>query len=298
MAELTDLKSVLEIVALNKFFPFLKACKVNTLRAFVFSALCISASNVTGAECPTLSIDQQVTVSRVVDGDTLRLRDGRRLRLPNINTPEIGRDGRADQPLAQAAKQAVESFFRKQNSVGISITEQGRDRYGRLVAHVIHPQLGNLESYLVKMGLAFPIAVPPQLKQTPCLLELADQARQQKLGVWGNDYWRALDVKRLDNIESAFRRVCGRITKIDRAGSWWFETDGDLVIQITSRDAQGFLNSQFDLRDARSWQGKSIELWGWLQDRRNRNQTQRKNFKPWSVQARSPYVMRWVDSCD
>ena len=42
---------------------------------------------------------QNVEVARVVDGDTVRLRDGRSVRLIGINAPELAHNGRTTEPL-------------------------------------------------------------------------------------------------------------------------------------------------------------------------------------------------------
>lgn len=299
MAVLIALKSVLAIAAPSKLFPVLKARKTKVLRAFLFCTALFGTQNLYAVECPALPIHQTVTVTQVIDGDTLRLADGRRLRLPTINTPELAREGNPEQALALAAQLAVQSFLEDGNpQVGISFGTRRQDRYGRLLAHVIHPSKGNLEAFLVAKGLAFPIPVPPDMTQATCLQDLAEQARREGLGIWANDYWQALDVDELENEQPAFRRVCGQINKVDAASGLWLETQGDLVFRITEQDSIYFNNSNFEISDAKSWPGKYLEAWGWLRDRRDQNDLIARGFKPWVLQVRTPYVLRWVQSCD
>lgn len=55
------------------------------------------------ADCPRLPGGFSARVEHVYDGDTVRLADGRKVRLIGVNTPELGREGRADESHARAA---------------------------------------------------------------------------------------------------------------------------------------------------------------------------------------------------
>lgn len=77
---------------------------------------------------------REVSVRRVIDGDTFVLGDGARVRVRNFDTPE--RRGYAcpeEKRLAEAATRAARRLL-AQRRVRLSVT--GRDRYGRLVADV------------------------------------------------------------------------------------------------------------------------------------------------------------------
>jgi endonuclease YncB( thermonuclease family) len=59
------------------------------------------------AFCPAPGKLPSVKVRHVVDGDTLRLEDGRSVRLIGLNAPELGRKGRAAEPFAEAARRRL-----------------------------------------------------------------------------------------------------------------------------------------------------------------------------------------------
>jgi len=289
----------LAIAAASKSFSVSKARKAYGLRAFLFGAALVAIKPVVATECPPLPTHETVAVSQVIDGDTLRLADGQRLRLLAVNTPELAHDGIPEQALARTAQQAVKEFFEGSGTdIAISFGERRQDRYGRLLAHVSHPRKGSLEAFLVSQGLAFPISVPPDMGQAPCLLELAEEARHQGLGIWADDYWQPVDVAHLNNVKPAFRRVCGKITNVDEASGLWLETQGDLVFRIGEQDLIYFNDSKFDATATKTWQGQSLEAWGWLRDRRDQTDLIARGFKPWVLQVRSPYVMRWVEHCN
>ena len=73
----------------------------------------------------------QVRVSKVVDGDTLRLQDGRRVRLIGINTPELSHYGRPVEPFAVQAQRRLQALVAANDGyVGLQVGSQAKDHYG------------------------------------------------------------------------------------------------------------------------------------------------------------------------
>ena len=67
--------------------------KASLVGAFFVSVICLSAAQ---AYCPASErAGHRSAVQRVVDGDTLRLSDGRNVRMIGLNTPELGKKGRS-----------------------------------------------------------------------------------------------------------------------------------------------------------------------------------------------------------
>lgn len=248
--------------------------------------------------CSELTADETVSVKTIYDGDTIQLSDNRRVRLLSINTPEMARENNPAQALAVEARDAVSDFLANSKTIYLTFGQRKQDRYQRLLAHISNSQHQSLEAYLVERGLAFPLAVPPDTQYSACLRELADRAREQNHGIWQHSYWQAIPATESAQFTQNFRRVCGTVAKIDSAGALWIELQGELVIHIDRNDWPFFEKSDFDLTTADNWIGKSVELWGWLQDRRKQRNIIERGFKPWSIQARSPYVMRWIDRCE
>ena len=81
--------------------------KASLAGAFFVSAIWLSAAQ---AFCPAPAGLDSATVQRVVDGDTLRLSDGRNVRMIGLNTPELGKQGRSDEPFAVAARKRLEAL--------------------------------------------------------------------------------------------------------------------------------------------------------------------------------------------
>jgi endonuclease YncB( thermonuclease family) len=87
----------------------------------LFFVLALFVSPVWAVECRADRIDETVSVSQVVDGDTLRLKDGRLIRFIGINTPELARKEKPAEPLAKKARKVLQSLLEKsvsQNSSG------------------------------------------------------------------------------------------------------------------------------------------------------------------------------------
>lgn len=104
------------------------------------------ASSPASPGSPGVAVPRLVAVARVVDGDTLLLGDGQRVRLLGVDACE------ASTPQGVAATAATEGFLGG-GAVELGV-EPGvdRDRYGRLLRYVSVPGRGDLGEFLV----AFP----------------------------------------------------------------------------------------------------------------------------------------------
>lgn len=84
---------------------------------------------------------ETLLVSRVIDGDTLQVEDGRTIRLVNINTPERGKRG------YQEAKDYLAEF---ENTL-VSFQFLGQDKYHRFLARASTDK--DLNKEIIKLGL-------------------------------------------------------------------------------------------------------------------------------------------------
>ena len=133
--------------------------KASLAGAFFVPAIWLSAAQ---AEvfCPAPAAVSTFEVQRVVDGDTVRLKDGRRVRMIGVNAPETGKKGRPDEPFAVAARQRLQGLVDTSGGrVGVVLGREGKDRYGRTLAHLYGANGANLEAQLLAEGLGFLVAV-------------------------------------------------------------------------------------------------------------------------------------------
>lgn len=102
-------------------------------------------------------------VARVIDGDTIKLSNGDRVRYIGINTPETKHPRKGVEYFGPEA-----SAFNKKlvggKKVRLEFDVQRRDRYGRLLAYVylLDGTFVNLE--LVRQGFAQVSTFPPNVK--------------------------------------------------------------------------------------------------------------------------------------
>jgi len=117
----------------------------------------------------------------VIDGDTIILRNGEKVRYIGVDSPERG----------QCWYQQAKDYNRRLVSgktVRLEIDRSNRDRYQRLLRYVYvddgeDERFVNLE--LVRAGLARAKEYPPDVKYTEKLKEAEKYAKENRLGIWG-----------------------------------------------------------------------------------------------------------------
>jgi micrococcal nuclease len=129
--------------------------------------------------CACNSAPETATVTQVIDGDTIVIDTGHRVRYIGIDTPEVYPEEEAYGVAAwQANRQLVEG---KEVRLEPDVSET--DKYGRLLRYVyVDDRLVNAE--LVKLGLAEAKAYPPDTKYQSQLEQLEGEARQAGRGMW------------------------------------------------------------------------------------------------------------------
>ena len=125
-----------------------------------------------------------VTVTRVVDGDTLAVGE-ERVRLIGVDTPEAVRPGAPVECFGRAASAFTERLVEGRR-VRLELDVERRDRYGRLLAYVHRADDGRfVNAALVREGYATPSAVPPNVRHAKRFAALARRARRAGRGLWG-----------------------------------------------------------------------------------------------------------------
>jgi len=121
-------------------------------------------------------------VTRVIDGDTIQLEDGQRLRYLGIDTPETVDPRKPVQCFGvEASEKNKELVEGKTVRLEKDITD--KDKYGRLLRYVHLDNLFiNLE--LVKQGFATSYTYPPDVKYQSEILQAEKEAREANRGLW------------------------------------------------------------------------------------------------------------------
>jgi micrococcal nuclease len=122
------------------------------------------------------SSDSTYEVSDIIDGDTIKLTNGERVRLIGINTPEKG------QPYFQQATDRLEELIGS-NPVKLEKDEEDKDQYGRWLRYIyINDTFVNLE--MVKSGFAIAYEFQPNVKHSDKFNEAEQKARESEIGIW------------------------------------------------------------------------------------------------------------------
>ena len=118
-------------------------------------------------------------VTRVIDGDTIVIEGGYRVRYIGIDTPEIHPELKAyGMEALQANRELVEG-----KRVRLERDVSQTDKYERLLRYVYVDDIF-VNAELVRLGLAQAKAYPPDTKYQEDLEQLETEARQAGRGMW------------------------------------------------------------------------------------------------------------------
>jgi len=210
------------------------------------------------ADCGLPSGTQAARVAQVVDGDTLVLGGGQKLRLIGIDAPELGRDDLPDQPQARAARDEVLRVVQASGwRVRLLPGREPRDHYGRRLDHVFDRDGQSLAEHLLRRGLAYQVAIPPNDRFADCHRLAEDEGRAARLGLWAAP---ALDAASLPRAAQGFQRITGRVQAV-RPGrkATRILLDGGLELRIAESDL-----ARFDRDRLVALPGGRVEARGWL----------------------------------
>lgn len=153
---------------------------------------CLMALTIPDLSCSSRDsidkIDQYLTVTKVVDGDTFWVNDGSekglKIRLIGVDAPEsrnvfkkvIGYYGKE-------SKQFMTSLIGGKK-VRLEYDVDPLDQYGRTLAYVYLQDGTFVNAELVKMGFGMVMTVPPNVKYAEKFIKLQRAARKRNMGLW------------------------------------------------------------------------------------------------------------------
>lgn len=122
------------------------------------------------------SNNEEVVVSRVIDGDTFETIGGNTVRLIGINTPE------KNEPYYDEAKERLSDLIENKKVI-LTKDKENKDKYGRLLRYVyVDDIFVNLK--LIEEGYATAYSVPPNLKHENEFKYAEFKAKSSKIGIW------------------------------------------------------------------------------------------------------------------
>lgn len=118
-------------------------------------------------------------VTKVIDGDTIELENGQKVRYIGIDTPEVQGDCYAN----EATNKNKELVLNKKVSLIKDKSEV--DRYGRLLRYVYVNDIF-VNNTLVREGFAFAKQYPPDTQYAQQFSRAEEEAQEQGKGLWSD----------------------------------------------------------------------------------------------------------------
>ncbi|MFA5355814.1 MAG: thermonuclease family protein [Candidatus Omnitrophota bacterium] len=138
-----------------------------------------------------------ILVRRVIDGDTIQLESGERVRLLGIDTPEMHesdklyRDSRKTGERPEVIRELGERSYKftrglvEGERVSLEFDAEKYDQYKRLLAYVYLKKTGTfVNAEIIRQGYASVMTYPPNVKYADMFLRLYREARENRRGLW------------------------------------------------------------------------------------------------------------------
>lgn len=135
-------------------------------------------------------------VTRVVDGDTLKISSGDKVRLIGVDTPEVhyseklvrdsrrsGMDVNTIRSLGSKAS-GFTSDLCLDKKISLEYDAVKRDKYGRLLAYVYLEDGTFVNAKILEEGYGQVMTVPPNVKYSEYFRKLERSARNGRKGLW------------------------------------------------------------------------------------------------------------------
>jgi micrococcal nuclease len=133
----------------------------------------------------TLPAGVDVVVRKVVDGDTLEVSGGERVRLIGVDTPESVAPDRPVGCFGKEASRFTATLVPPGTPIRLVGDVEQRDRFGRLLAYVYRQADGLfVNAELLRQGFAQLLTIPPNIAHTDQFTAIARRAREGTQGLW------------------------------------------------------------------------------------------------------------------
>ena len=122
-------------------------------------------------------------VSRVIDGDTLVLDTGEKIRLAGISSPVLARENCPVEPLANEAKSTPEGLL-VDGRAQVEVAQEAKDRYGRTLAYLFTLDGQSVQRQLLLDGLASVVGILPNGRYLMEYIAAEEKPRKLRRVIW------------------------------------------------------------------------------------------------------------------
>lgn len=197
-------------------------------------------------------LEGEYRVVHVVDGDTIELAGGRKVRYIGIDAPETMKragTGWVFQPEAYSmASKDLNTEMVGARHVRLEFDKEKEDRYGRWLAYIhIDGVMVNLE--LVREGLATVYTFPPNTKYYEEFIRVQEDARASRKGLWSSV--REIPPEEAAENVGSFRSVKGTVSEVRFSR-------GRIALQI-GQDRRNFLTAVIFARNIPLFSAQGID---------------------------------------
>ncbi len=150
------------------------------------SSTTTTAAPTTMSAPPAPRAGDVVSVTRIVDGDTMAVSNGETVRLIGIDTPETKHPSQPVECFGAQATQHATHLMGPGTSVRLVYDVERTDRYGRTLAYVYRVAddlFVNLQ--MVRDGFAVMATYPPNVAHVEAFRAAEQEARSANRGLWG-----------------------------------------------------------------------------------------------------------------
>ncbi|MBL4621087.1 MAG: thermonuclease family protein [Immundisolibacteraceae bacterium] len=284
------------------FDPEAKFSKKALFTSAFFVVCVFFASSSSASTCPPLAVADQGIIKQVIDGDTVHLTDGRKVRLLGINTPEIDHKHGSSEPFAEEARNFLKSLVPAGTRVKLKFDQQRHDRYQRLLAHLAMIDGRNPGQLLVEQGLATVLVIPPNTASAACYLTAQQHARNQGLGIWNHPRYAITPASKIGpgTDTPGYQRISGQVNRVSQSRKYHYLVLGEhLAVRINKQHWQDYFLQPLKpgwpgANDPRQLLGHTLVVSGWLHQARNAAKQQDHAYqKPLQMKIKHPAGLEW-----
>lgn len=125
--------------------------------------------------------DEWCVVSVLNDGDTLRCKDGRRIRLLLIDAPEM-----AQQPYGGLALDELAALAPVGATLAVEYDVERKDTYARDLAYLFDSAGVMVNEEMVRRGYAVAFVIPPNGRYESRVRSAMEHAQAEETGLWAD----------------------------------------------------------------------------------------------------------------
>jgi endonuclease YncB( thermonuclease family) len=151
----------------------------NSLNKFLLFIICWAVTASVAAARDTFKC------VKVIDGDTIEISNGRKVRLIGVDTPEFYHPDKPEEYYSKKARAFTEKLV-KGKMITIDYDSQTYDKYGRILAYVYLKDGTLVNSEIIRKGYGYAYT-NFKFKYLDKFKECEDYARKNMLGLWENE---------------------------------------------------------------------------------------------------------------